>query len=51
MFGTLFAHLKEALHKRQFVNSVHVMSVGCTSVEVELGLFINKLNKKCITLV
>jgi hypothetical protein len=36
MFQALLTHLQEALHKRQLVYCVRVMSVGCTMIEVEL---------------
>jgi hypothetical protein len=36
IFRELLAHLQEALHKRNLVYCVHVMSVGCTRIEVKL---------------
>jgi hypothetical protein len=36
MFRALLAHLQEVRHKRHLVYCVHVMSVGCTRVGVEL---------------
>jgi hypothetical protein len=36
MFRALLAHLQEAVHKRHLVYCVHVMSVGCTRIGVEL---------------
>jgi hypothetical protein len=34
MFQALLAHLQEALHKRNFVYCVRVISVGCTRIGV-----------------
>jgi hypothetical protein len=39
MFRALFSHLQEALHKRHLVYCVHIMSVGCGTVAVELILY------------
>jgi hypothetical protein len=36
MFRALLAHPQEALHKRHLVYCVHVTSVGCTSIGVEI---------------
>jgi hypothetical protein len=36
MFRTLLAHPQEALHKRQLVYCLRVMSVGCTRIETDL---------------
>jgi hypothetical protein len=36
MFRALLAHPQEALHQRQLVYCVHVMSVGCARIGVEL---------------
>jgi hypothetical protein len=84
MFWALLAHPQEALHERNLVYCMRVMSVGCTRVGVEIlvqptdithmqntkcylwstsrgwassaqniyrPLILDKLNKKCITLV
>jgi hypothetical protein len=54
MFRALLAYPQEALHKRHLVYCVRVISVGCTTVKAELVSqtpFLNKLNRKCITLV
>jgi hypothetical protein len=47
MFRALIAYLQEVLHNRHLVYCVRVMSVGCT----RRPLFLNNLNKKCITLI
>jgi hypothetical protein len=36
IFRALRAHHQEVLHKLHLVYCVHVMSVGCTRIEVEL---------------
>jgi hypothetical protein len=45
MFRALLAYPQEVVHKWYLVYCVRVMSVGCTRIRV------NKLNKKCITVV
>jgi hypothetical protein len=51
-FRALLAHPQEVLHKQHLVDGVRVMSVACPRSGVELvPLILNKLNKKCITLV
>jgi hypothetical protein len=53
MFRALLAHPQDALHKRQLIYCVRIMSVGCgTVLETCRGpLILNKLNETCITLV